>query len=333
MRRWLLALCLLVPAVGAAQGPVSVTAEWSNALDADTFELARDGTVYPCARLSAVSCRASVPTGTATWRARGVWGGVAEAWSEPVVATVGGSAPGVPTIRLHLFAQSEARVNLADNFDADSSADWTNDGSSAYVRDTVNGELDPGSWDQDSRLRYSANTPGSLEHESQITVLTSASVRVVGPAARMSGTADDAYAVYMGAAGDILLARWNGGVRTAITSWGSAFTPGNFVSIRLATEGADTANVGISIWVQDHGSSSKPSDPGWLTGTAGYTYTDTNASRLDDAATHTGAGIGGRSNSVSGFDARLDYWKARAISDRASSGGGRHAALCLVGCG
>lgn len=207
-------------------------------------------------------------------------------------------------------------MNLIDLFDADSSADWTNDGSSTYARDAANGELDGSGWDNDARLRYSANPPGNIEHEVQVTCLTNASTRAVMCGARMYGAGDDGYGIYV-AGGAVTLCRFNGGTRTNLQEWLSQYTAGNFITVRMACEGGDGANVAISIWIQDHGAS-KPSDPGWIgsEGSPTQTHTDTDATRLDDSSQHLDVGFVGRGPAAAGHDPRLDFWRGRAISDR-----------------
>lgn len=226
-------------------------------------------------------------------------------------------------VRAARFIPESHNTEYTDNFDADSSADWTNDGTSAYNRDTTNGEQDGSAWDNDARLRYSANNPGSIEHECQVTGLTNSSTRAVFAGVRMQASPGDAYGVRVqnnGSGAQVLvLSRINAGTRTDIYTSAAFGTLGNFVTVRLAAEGTAGSNVVLDMWTTDHGAS-KPSDPGWY-GTDDSptdTYTDSDANRLDDAA-HLYGGFAGRGPAGAGHDSRMDFWRVRAISDRAAA--------------
>lgn len=334
--RWRLAWLSAVLWCGCvlgAQTSIPVTAIWdldpSHDAPGLTWELERDGVIHPCGSVTVTAterrCSATVPALAGTYRLRGV-----TASGEPGPWSVEGSgtqtAPGAFVITWHsaiTLTEPEPgpTMELSDNFDADSSADWTSDGFSAYNRDAANGELDQSSWDNFSQLRYSANPPGDIEHEAQVTLL-SGSGRAVGPGCRLY-SGDDNYGISLGSFGELLLFRHNAAARTSLTQFNSTHTNGNFVTVRMACEGGNGANVVISIWVVDHGAS-KPSDPGWIgdDGAPDYTYTDSAASRLDDDTQHLYVGFAGRG--FGGYDTRCDYWKGRAISDRA--GGGADAA-------
>jgi len=207
-----------------------------------------------------------------------------------------------------------------DDFDVDSSSSWTNDGVSAYARDTTNGELDGSAFDEDSRLRYSANNPGSIEHETQVTGLSNSSTRAVLAGVRMQASPGDAYGLRVqnnGSGAQVLvLSRTNGGTRTDLLTTSTFGTLGNFVTVRLSAAGTAGSNVVLNIWRTDHGAS-KPGAQKWLKEGAqpDATYTDTAADRLDDS-THIYGGLAGRGPAGSGHDSRLDYWKTRALSDR-----------------
>lgn len=93
------------------------------------------------------------------------------------------------------------------------------------------------------------------------------------------------------------------------------FVNDQWVTIRMAAEGAVGGDVVLSFWVQLHGSGTKPSDPGWIgsNGSPDATYTDTGGAGRRNAATFTFAGIGGGGTHP---DSSNDYWKARDISAR-----------------
>ncbi len=209
-------------------------------------------------------------------------------------------------------------TEYSDNFDTNPySGSWTNEMSSA-VWDSTNGELDISN-DGDTAIRYSQNSPGSIDHEAQVTVLAVTSERLVGPGVRFDNSGqNDMYGVSF-EGGTINIYRWNNGARTqlASVSSGVSFTVGNYYSIRLAASGGVGNSVVLNAWVSDHGSS-KPSDPGWIgaDGSPAVSFTDSSASgtRLDGSQ-NSHAGIAGRPTVIQN-DNRHDYFKARAISDR-----------------
>lgn len=216
----------------------------------------------------------------------------------------------------------EFATDLGDTFDIDSYFDWSplNDSNVIYSRDAANGELDLSGADNDGRLSYFARL--GFAHEAQVTMATGAS-RAIAVGVRMNDEAGDAYGIHV-QSGTVSLLRFNGGSRTPLTDFTSAFTSGNFITVRLRAEGADGANVALSIWIEDHGAS-KPSDPGWLAGVADYTYTDSDASRLDDSTVHLSPGFAGR-GPLGGVDTRSDFWRARDVVT-GSSGGARRRRL------
>lgn len=124
MRRWLLLAWALSTCALSGQTLVPVVAVWDVATsehhESATWELERDGAIYPCA-LTSVSeterrCMASVPAGTATFRLRGVTTG-AGPWSTAVVATVAPPQPGEPpgafAIQWHRFTTAQEPGEMA----------------------------------------------------------------------------------------------------------------------------------------------------------------------------------------------------------------------------
>lgn len=172
-------------------------------------------------------------------------------------------------------------------------------------------------------LEYTANAPGSIEHESQVTTTSAAGENtVVGVACRIDGATSDFYSFSGDRANSFVrFHKRVGGSLTTLQSTAQSITATNFVSFRIAAAGAAGANVVLSGWFTDSGGTSKPSDPGWLgvDGSPGFTYTDTAADRLDDSV-HDACGIGGPPALNSDYDTRLCWWKSRAISDRTGGG-------------
>lgn len=222
-------------------------------------------------------------------------------------------------------------TEYTDNFSTDPTSRWTlESGSRAW--DSGNSEYDLNST-VDLAIRYSANDPGSIEQEAQITNIVNTTYRCPGAATRFDNTGvNDWYTLYTDAGGTTLqLARWNASVRTFLATMtsGGTWATSDWQTTRLAAEGGNGSNVVLSAWWVDHGST-KPSDPGWY-GTDGSpqgTYTDTAASRLDDATIHLQCGVGTRT--TPNYDTRTSFFKERAISDR---GGGASITGPLIGAG
>jgi hypothetical protein len=210
-------------------------------------------------------------------------------------------------------------TEFLDSFATDPSGRWTAQIESA-TWDSGNSEYDVDLTGQAVLLEYTANTPGSIEHEAQVTTIAHATEpRIVGAAVRIDGSLDDYYAVGGDRATDMLqLWRRQSGSVAEIFSSAVNFTGGNFSTFRLAAAGAAGANVALAIWHTDHGVS-KPSDPGWNGANASpdLTFTDTGANRLDDS-THDGCGIGSDAATTQDYDTRHCFWKSRAISDRST---------------
>jgi hypothetical protein len=192
--------------------------------------------------------------------------------------------------------------------------------------DSTDEELDVAHVGAVTCVEYVANTPGSIEHEAQVTALSSASEpQVITAAVRIDGAGVDWYSVTIRQVTNLIrIHRYVAGASTEIYSAALTITAGNFVTVRLAAAGAVGDNVVLSVWVTEH-STTKPADPGWIgvDGSPDFTYTDTAGTRLD-ASTHDACGIGGSSAISADYDTRLCFWKSRAISDR--SGGGSSAA-------
>ncbi len=207
---------------------------------------------------------------------------------------------------------------FSDNFDTNPySGSWTNEMSSA-VWDSTNGELDLNN-DNDTAVRYSQSSPGSIEHEAQVTALMVTGERLVGPGVRFNNTGENSMYGMVLEGGVVNIYRWNSGARSHIASISSGVSsaPGNYYTMRMSASGGVGSSVVLNVWLSDHGSS-KPSDPGWIgqDGSPNVTFTDSSASgtRLDGSL-NSQTGIAGRA-SVTVNDNRHDYFKTRAISDR-----------------
>ena len=223
---------------------------------------------------------------------------------------------GLTTYRPKPIIPETHNTEYTDNFSTDPSSRWTAEMSSA-TWDSVNSEYDL-DLSADTMLRYSANGPGSIEHESQVTNVagTAGTNRNASVAARNENTGvNECYNVYENADGVLNLTRWNAGLRTVLSNpTGPGLSTGDFRTFRLASEGTVGSNVVLSGWYTTHGTS-KPSDPGWygVDASPTFTYTDTSVDRLD-ASTNDQCGIAGRG--TTDYDTRHCYWKSRAITDR-----------------
>lgn len=204
----------------------------------------------------------------------------------------------------------------SDPFAGGGASPWHNPGFDAGGTwdGTTDFEIDMGG-DNSAGLRYRANNPGSVEHESQALTLTYSDRRAIGPGVRMSNAANG-YGCTLDQSGNLQIWKYVANVRTQLVAATETYTAGHWCNQRLAAAGAVGANVDLSYWVNTTGSSSKPgSDLGWegVDGSPDETYTDTAADRLDDAA-DIDCGLCGR-GSISA-PSRTDRWKTRAISDR-----------------
>lgn len=209
-----------------------------------------------------------------------------------------------------------------DSFATDPTSRWTAELGSA-TWDSGNSEY-PLNGAGDNLLRYSANGPGSIEHEAQATFLVNTAAGDPGGSACRFDTAgaNDAYAAQVwdwNNQNQLRLYRWNAGVRSNLADLSTLTVADNdWVTLRTACAGAAGANVVINLWAQNHGTT-KPSDPGWygVDATPGYTYTDTAVDRLDDT-NHGHCGM--MSRNANTYDIRHSFFKLRAISDRGGGG-------------
>ncbi|MGE3293834.1 MAG: hypothetical protein AB7O95_20900 [Geminicoccaceae bacterium] len=223
--------------------------------------------------------------------------------------------------RLRASLPESHNTEYLDDFSTDPASRWTvEDG--GYTWDSGNGEMDITYDGGPLLLRYSANGPGSIEHECQVTANDSKN-RLAGPCCRFDDAGvNDAYTLDYNRTGNVLaINRYLAGSATQLATLSVTNVNPAFWTLRLAAEGGAGANVALEAWYTNHGTGAgKPADPGWHgdDGSPDLTYTDTDASRLD-ATSHSQCGIGGPSASSDG-DLRHDFWKSRAISDR--SGGG-----------
>ena len=254
-----------------------------------------------CNTTITLTASSSTPTGNSTITVTGTGGSV------------------VRTTSFTLTVQS-ASSGFTDNFDTNpfSPARWVIQLGN-IVWDSINLEFDidePGSG-SGPIFRYIANSPGTVEHESQITALFLSSNSLVGPGVRMANTgANDAYGLRIDPVG-VTLFRYNAGARSNLgfQSVPVTITSGNYYTMRLAARGAVGSAVTLNVWMVNHGPS-KPTDPGWIgvDGSPDLTFTDTAVSgtRLDGSQ-HTEAGISGRVGGGT-YDDRTDYFKVRAIT-------------------
>ena len=213
-------------------------------------------------------------------------------------------------------------TEYTDDFGTDPTTRWTVE-VGAWAWDSTDLEMDV-NVSTDGLFRYSANSPGSIEHEAQVTAIgSSANNRLMGAATRVDNAgANDGYLSWIHGAA-VNLDRMVAGVRTTLTTGTPVtYTSGDWYSLRLSAEGGNGANVVLNFWITDH-NATKPADPGWVgvVGTPDITYTDTDVARLDDSTLNLQGGIGGRQSDTSEFDTRHDFFKVRAISDRAGGGG------------
>lgn len=216
-------------------------------------------------------------------------------------------------------------TEYTDDFSTDPASSWTTEfGSSHYVWDSTDDEMDVNN-STEVMVRYTANNPGSIEHEAQITqfaVTNNNRCAWTGVRMRDSSTTDDGYVGWIDTGNTFNITRYNAGVRTGLaTPVFETWTASDYYTLRLAASGTAGSQVVLSYWVDDH-NASKPSDPGWIGVDASPegTYTDTSASgggsgqRLD-TSNHTHCGIAGRGRDADA-DTHHDYFKERAISDR-----------------
>jgi len=206
-----------------------------------------------------------------------------------------------------------------DDFSVDPSTRWTSE-IGTYTWDSGNSEFDVTQVDGDPRIfRYSANAPGSLDHESQVTTIGAASAneRTINAGVRIADTGDNEGYGSSAFVNDTALIHYRivaGAYTTISTTTPMTFTMSDWHTFRQAAEGTG-ATVTLSWWVADHGAT-KPSDPGWIgvDGSPTGTYGDTDAARLV-AARDAQCGICGRGNATD-YDTRHSFWKSRAVSDR-----------------
>lgn len=241
---------------------------------------------------------------------------------------------GHSTFRAKPAAVEDHNTEYTDDFSTDPSSRWTAHRSASPTWDSGNGEYDMNTASGDSWIRYSANNPGSIEHESQHTFFLNGRVSQDrhGVAIRLASAADDAYHLVAGNQADSLyLNRYNAGTRSTIATF-TGYTMANdeFHTCRLAASGTAGNNVVLDAWDTNHGASKPGADPGWLgtDGTPDDTYTDTSVDRLDDS-THIYCGIGWQGQGGD-WDTQCDWFKERALTDRsgASSLAGARGYLC-----
>lgn len=213
---------------------------------------------------------------------------------------------------------------------------WTNDLGGPATWDSGNNEIAcdvAANW----ITRYSANGPGSLDHESQVTFKTNSGRNQAGGGAgrfNNAGTGD----CYTWAGLDwsnqdqITLEKFVGGTRNTLTAISLTQADNDFLTLRGAYQGVVGANVLCSVWANNHGST-KPSDPGWYgaDGSPLSTYTDTASDRLDDAA-HDQCGVSGRTGGLS-YNNNYCFFKERAVSDRGGAATERHQTRRMIQAG
>ncbi len=213
----------------------------------------------------------------------------------------------------------------SDNFPDDPSGRWTALGGTAWAWDATNFDIDFNTAG-DALLRYDT-APGSIEHEAQCTAVSNAT-RPMGVALRVhNSTTFDGYTVGWANADSYQIQRFVAGVRTLIaTTAATGLAALDFYTVRASAEGGDGANVVLRGYFIDHNSTTKPSDPGLIgdvdTPAPDISYTDTDATRLDDVSVHLYTGMGGRGGGAD-YDSQNDFFKMQAISDRAAAASSR----------
>jgi len=196
--------------------------------------------------------------------------------------------------------------------------------SGSWSYDSTNGDVELDATSENVLLRFDRTAPGNIEHESQVTAISSTlTTRNGGAATRIhNSSTEDGYICYNDSA-KIVMHRVLAGSRVEILAGSAnAIATGDYYTIRFSAEGGDGANVVLSAWLTDHNSSTKPGDPGWIgdTGSPDETYTDTDVNRLDDSSVHLYCGMGTRFAGAA-YDSNCDWFKLEAISDRGGSAG------------
>ena len=225
------------------------------------------------------------------------------------------SRPRPITVPLH-------NTEYTDNFSTDPSTRWTGYLGGTLTWDSGNSEIDGNMDNTDAALIYTANDPGSIEQESQLSFFLDgrATKDYAGVALRWDTAADDGY-VFMASNQDDTMYwfRYLAGTRSTISSYAKTLAVDQWHTIRIAASGAVGSSVSLAGW--DTLPGSKPgSDPGWygVDGTPDGTATDSSVDRLD-ASTHLKCGFGWVGGGVD-YDPQVCYFKERAISDRAGAG-------------
>jgi hypothetical protein len=221
-------------------------------------------------------------------------------------------------------------AEYTDDFSTDPASRWTSRVTS-FAWDSTDNELDISHAGSAVLEEYTANVPGSIDHESQVTSIVGGEYIMVASAARIDGTASDGYVTWINHDTNLIyIGRIEGGTAPyELASEAVTAATGDWFTVRLAVSGAAGANVDIDVWYTNHGAS-KPTDPGWI-GTDGapdFEYTDTDGTRLD-ATSHDACGIGGRSAISADYDTRHSFWKSRAISDRGGAASAPKRSLLL----
>ena len=213
-------------------------------------------------------------------------------------------------------------TEYTDDFSTDPSTRWTQE-IGTYTWDSANGELEVNT--VDGNLEYyfrNNNSPGSIEHECVGMMRVSPNDYDGWQSAVAVRGASSGGVPYNlepepapGTGGSIYLMR---GSSTILATYAVDVDTSDYWTFRLAAEGVAGANVLLSVWYQNEGATKPATDPGWIgaDGSPNQTYTDTSASRLD-ASTDNYCGIAGYVNTA--YDEQFDYWRTRAISDRAGT--------------
>ena len=219
-------------------------------------------------------------------------------------------------------------TEYTDDFGTDPASRWNNPdtGNDYFSWDNTNDELDFSLAGNDIFAVYSANNSGSMDHESQVTTLchNGTERRVIGCGVRMYDNAtEEGYAIWGDAnASNILIGEKQSGGSFAVlaTQGTTTFTDGNFYTFTLAAEGVG-ATVTLSGWLVDETGTKPASDPGWTTSASPPATTvnhpDSSPDRLINASNHVDCGIASATAIAGDYDTRHDYFKLRAISDRA----------------
>lgn len=213
-------------------------------------------------------------------------------------------------------------ATISDFFSADTTGSWTALSGANWTHDVADGEADLPVGNARWMIRYDVTT-GATDHECQASYQlgnSSSHVNVGMAAVRMPNTGSNQEGYFFQLdqrAQTIGLHRRNtgttgsGGSTQLGTNQAFATADNDFVTVRIAAIGNN-----ISLWWHNDGTSKLLSDPGWIGADGSPNYTQTDSSYTD--ADHQFGGLAGHGSGLD-YDTRTDWFKCRAISDRAGT--------------